>query len=549
MKTLPSNRANDVYALTVDPVLLYRDTYAATWFDADDTANRNYGMGDPFIDGAMLTETIPAEIAKDPKAQAWPKTWTGYVNNFYRFPSVLYVGNVFGTMDNVVMPANFDTTANKPVGDFPNFRGGDVIGRYRSELWQRVKDNSVVARRGLSNLQPDWLNRLCANALNKAVGRSLEFRPPYFAYTYPVLDVDVTLSDTLPNGKRTVTKTPVFTGALLAGDVLSMIDPWRKMFAGLEHQIYLYGEGDTVPIGSDGHYTWPLGLRMPQAPTVGNIYAHFIQLYLLELAKNIGTGAITSDTLQAIETNFCVAGVYPESVTTAQVLIGNYVVYAGYGLTYGHPEGNYYARLFQPDGTLNDGELLAMVKDIAAYANRQRQAWIQANQAIYRKMVELAQAGQPIYTLAIDQLTDSKVVVTNPDGTVTDTANVTTVTGGTHEGNVVNAPPKTGDKLEHQDLTPNDADPLKIGSVKVISASNAINAVGGSSPLIPIVSVARDTNPALNVSRMSESVKTAIGADKGLNSELAVNNVTETKKPLNLALFATAALAAFELLS
>lgn len=425
--------------------------------DNTDTAARNFGLGSAWIDGKTFFELIPAQIQ---------------ISNKEVKPLVTDNGSTWG------MP----TTS---VSNFKFWKG-----RRLADYWQSCRDRLVMVRPGLKNLQVETMNRLCADALNKVAGRTLPYRPPYFLFTYPVSRNEYSEAAGANAYTRAPVTTPKRTGSVFPITDIMALDPWRKLFEGIEHQVFLYGEGDSIPAA--GSYKWPGGLTMPIAPTVGNIYVHYLQLYLLKIAELVGSG-LASLVWNNLDTNTAFAVVYPESANSAQVAAGNYVLYYGSGITYAHPEGSYIGKLMASTGGLDSAELQALARDVAAYANLQRQAWISQNQAIYAKAQQLVASGADIYAVGISQLTESTIVVTNSGGTVTSTGSATEVTAGTGSGNVVTAAPTTGSTFQSQNLTPTGATPLAISSVQYVYSGPPASGATAS----PSVSVARDTSPSL----------------------------------------------------
>lgn len=484
--SIPENRRDDIYFLTIDPALLLmthpnlgpkrfsdaelKKAYAAIHrpvVDWSESASRWGGVGMPWVTDEALLGAFPEIMAALKDKNVWPRlinatttqggTFTGYLTR---------VGQLFEKPEN-----NTWWKITRPA----------YYGYYGGEFYDALRPRYVLARPGKKRISNEFLNRLCHNAMSKVVGRTLIYSPAYFLFTDSV--ANNVISEKVFLGKDAVKNavgkelaiTPRFTGNLFSAPDIQAIDPWRKMFAGIEHQVYAYGEGDTVQPGSDAKFAWPLGLRLPIAPTVGNIYTHFLQLYLARIAADLGKAMLETPAWNSLDTNVAFAVVYPESVNSAQVAIGNYVLYAGNGITYGHPEGPYAARLMLPDGTLSAPQFTAMAQDVAAYANRERVAWIARNQGIYAKVKELIASGRDIYSVAISELTDVQIVVTDQaTGVVQSNTPTTEITGGAGEGMIVNSPATPGQVLNVTNHTPAGANPLQI-ALTVVSQTPALS--------------------------------------------------------------------------
>lgn len=398
----------------------------------------------------------------------------------------------------------------------------------RAQLYDWMKTRYTLIRPGLKNISPEWLSRLAANAMNRVTGRTLDYRPPYFSFTANMVRNDYSYDDAAkPFAPKAVA---VSTGWLFDGTEIDAIDPWAKMFKGIEHQVFHYGEGDTVQPNASGQYAWPFGLTMPIVPTVGNIYVHFLQMYLSRLANDIGAVGLSSPAWSGVDTNVTFATVYPESVNSAQVACGNFVLYAGHGITYGHPEGAYIARLMMPDATLSDAQVLALSRDVAAYANRRRVAWISQNQAIHAKAQQIVTSGANLYALNVSELTNATIVVTDAGGVVVSTGGTTQITGGSGQGAIVTQPPTTDQALDVADVTPSNPDPLQIGTVKITSGATSVPAGSGGSALAPLVSIARDTSPALVSAQRAYANAKASGATDAQALSVASGAVTTPEK-------------------
>lgn len=490
-----NDRFDDIYLLTKNPFPYFLrgydynmymsgrpsfDSARAPYSDPRVTPDNQYpGLLASLMRGTDLLERWPSQIKDD---------------NPYLHPVLSCRATVYTEWAPQV--SYYDVELQIPSGpnnyaSIPGVGYAEITPRVRSVTWQWIRERSTIIRPGLKNLQTEWLNRVAHECMNRACGRELPFRPPYFLYTWPMannlISVDVGIIDI------THKSTPTFTGNLINQNEAASLDPWAKMMQGLEHQVFMYGDGDETLPAVNGKYRWPFGLSMPIPPTVGNIYVHLIQNYLIQVARDMGGASLSEPVMNSLDTNFALAVVWPESPTSAQVAIGNYAIYGGYGLTYGHPEGPYAGKVFKSDGTVDDAEMRGMMRDVAAYANRQRQIWINQNQAIYQKTKQVVEAGGDLYGLNISQIMDSRIVVTDDGGKVVDVTGSTTITGGTGQGNVVNTEPVTGSNFDTTDYTPGDKNPLEVSKVQVVSLTqNTISSGTGAT-----VSVARDTSPGL----------------------------------------------------
>lgn len=453
------------------------------------------GMGKQFCTETELNVTWPAWVAENPSAAI-------------SIPAIVIQRVGLGGSDWVERNGYATTT--------------------RAQLFAWVKARYTLIRPGNSGISPEWLNRICHNTMNRVTGRTLDFRPPYFSQAGQMVTIEYAYDDAVQPYRYT--SKAMSNNFLFDGTEIDAIDPWAKMFKGIEHQVFHYGEGDTVAPNAGGQYKWPFGLTMPIPPTVGNIYVHFLQMYLAQLARDIGQSALSSLVWSAATTSVSFATVYPESVNSAQVAIGNYIIYTGYGITYGHPEGAYIARLMMTDATLSDPQVLAMARDVAAYANRRRVAWINQNQAIHAKAQQIAAAGGDLYALNISELTAVNIVVTDAGGTVVSTGAATEITGGSGSGAIVTETPATGQELQVTDVTPTGANPLQIGTVKVTAGAATVPAGSGGSTLAPIVSIARDTSPALVTAQRAYAAAKSAGATDAQASEAAQAAVTTPEK-------------------
>lgn len=483
--SIPENKRDDIYFLTIDPSLLLmthpnlgakrfsdaelKKAYATNHrpdVDWEDFARR-WGVGVTWVTDEALHGTFPARMAGVKDKDVWPllrnagttqgRTFTGYLTR---------AGQLFEKPQN-----NTWWKITRP----------GYYGYYGGEFFDAIYNRYVLARPGKKRISNEFLNRVCHNAMKKVCGRDLPYVPTYFLFTDVIANNLITQKvfdgkDAVKNAVgRELSIVPRFTGQLFSLHDIHAVDPWRKMFAGIEHQVFAYGEGDTVQAGSDGKFAWPLGHRLPIAPTVGNIYTHFLQLYLAQIATDLGKAMLETPAWNSLDTNVAFAVVYPESAYSAHVCIGNYALYAGNGITYGHPEGPYAARLMLPDGTLSGAQFTALAQDVAAYANRERVAWIARNQGIYAKVKELIAGGRDIYSVAISELTDVQIVVTDQTtGVVQSNTATTEITGGAGEGAIVNSPATPGQILNVTNHTPSAANPLQI-ALTVVSQTPALS--------------------------------------------------------------------------
>lgn len=544
---MPDNRRDDVYFTVLPPLAFYNPLWSGDtgigcgsgeWVNAEWAMfNKNFGAG--LFTDIDMNERWPAMVKADPARKMNPanhamtKAMDANGKPVYRIMDNPSLGTMSGSIF-------ISATAYKP-RDIATLFGG-------------YKKYARMVRPGLKRISPEWLNRLAANAMNKATGRTLNFQPPYFSFTYTMARNNYTFTEQLSGTANWVafgqlprvigvTKKvePLVSGSLFDVSEIDALDPWKKMFKGIEHQVFLYGDGDAVAPNASGQYKWPFGMTMPIAPTVGNIYMHFLQVYLSTLAKEIGSVGLADAAWNSLDTNVSFATVYPESANAAQVAIGNYIVYAGHGITYGHPEGPYAAKMMLPDngGSLSDPQVLGMAKDVAAYANRERIKWIAANQTIYAKARDLAAAGADVYTLNISELTAVNVVVTDANGVVVGTGGTTEITGGSGSGAIVTQTPTTGQVIAVTDVTPGAANPLQIATVQVTSGATTVTPGSGSSVLAPIVSVARDTSPRLVTAQRAYADAKEAGATDAQAEQAAAGVVTTPPKKGSLVPIAT----------
>jgi hypothetical protein len=517
--TMPQSRVDDTFFLIRNPTIFIKgvdpknylgpfptpriETYIkptgrrtvwATGIDIDNAAQISGGMLEPIVSGNDLRVKFPQFMEAAPSARV-------------EFP---------GIFPDTVLP-NKSQNASAYANSYTNIT--------RAQLFAWCRDKYLQIRPGLKNISPEWLNRIAHDAMKKTTSRDLEFRPPYFSFTYLMTDAEYTYDDVVYPFK--VTGAVKATGWLFDRSEIENVDPWVKMFKGIEHQIYLYGDGDTVQPNAGGQYKWPFGLTMPIPPTVGNIYVHFLQIYLAKIGEGIG-GALNTPVFTDVMTNVAYAIVYPESVNSAQVALGTHVIYSGYGITYGHPEGAYTARLMQENGAISTTQMLAASRDVAAYANRQRSEWISRNQAVFAKAQNIANAGGDIYTLNISQLVEVDIVVTDANGVVVGTGSTSVVDAGSGQGAVVDTPPVVGTVLDIVDYTPGAITPLAVATVKVTSGADTVPAGSSTSIHSPVVSVARDTSPRLTVAQGAYAAAKQAGAT---NEEAEVAAATAVTTP------------------
>lgn len=364
-----------------------------------------------------------------------------------------------------------------------------IDGAYFSKLLDMYRPFYNVLRPGLKNISPEWLNRLCRDAMSSVMKRAFDIEAPYFLFTWPLVTNTYSVVEQSESWRNWAdikySATPVFSGNSFSEYDINTLDPWKKMFRGVEHMVYLYGEGEGPAVGADGLYAWPMGERLSIAPTVGNIYVRYLQAYLKEIANRIGSG-MSTPVMNSVDSNVSFATVFPESATSAAVHFGPYVITSGPGITYAHPEGRYIGRLMSEAGA-SDTEIAAHARDIAAYANRERQKWIAGNQAVYKKAREIAEAGGPIYTTAIDQVVAATVVTVDPTGNVTSTTGTATVTSGTNQGSIVTTAPTSGQAYNLTNVTPASVNPIGISTVWAKGTYAATDKAVGSPVVTPAV--------------------------------------------------------------